>query len=83
MYTYTYINVVSMVKMISVSDEVYEMLTKRKGKASYSEVIKSSLETGKGDISKFFGILKISDVRAKEWKRQIKEARETGWPADR
>lgn len=71
-----------MVRMISVSDEVYEMLTKRKGNFSYSEVIKNSLEEGKGDISKFFGILS-DKKRAREWKREVQEGREGGWPEER
>lgn len=72
-----------MVKVISISDEVYKMLAKIKGSRSFSEVIKSSLESEKkGDITPFFGILK-NKKRAVKWKREVYEAREKGWPKER
>lgn len=72
-----------MVKVISVSDEVYAMLTRFKGSRSFSEVIKNAMEGGKkGDIRQFFGALK-DKKRAVEWKKEIYTAREKGWPEER
>lgn len=72
-----------MVKVISVSDEVYAMLTRFKGFRSFSEVIKSAMEGGKkGGIKQFFGALK-GKKRAAKWKKDIYTAREKGWPEER
>ncbi|HVC58701.1 MAG TPA: antitoxin VapB family protein [Candidatus Acidoferrales bacterium] len=57
-----------MARQISVSDEVYELLTKRKGGRSYSAVIKdmaNQIESPKGDIMRFAGALKGDKQLAK------------------
>lgn len=72
-----------MVKVISISEEVYKMLTRLKGPRSFSEVIKSSIEgEKKGDITRFFGALK-DKKRAERWKKELYSMRENGWPEER
>ncbi len=62
-----------MTKLVSLSNEAYATLLKRKGKKmSFSDVV-MSLSKGKGDIMRFAGVLK--DVDVSEWKRQVAEDR--------
>jgi predicted CopG family antitoxin len=51
---------VNLARQISVSNEVYELLLEKKGKRSFSEVIKESLcgKEEKPDIMVFAGALK-------------------------
>lgn len=69
-----------MARQISVSDEVYGILFKVKGRRSFSEVIKDALEPrGSGrDIMRFAGALK-GDKRLKELKELIEKDRERNY----
>lgn len=67
-----------MVKIISISDDTYRELSKRKVGRSFSETIKDLLqkENVKGDIntvSKFWGTFK--DVDAASLKREVRQGR--------
>ena len=68
-----------MSKLISVSDHVYETLTKLKGEGSYSETIKTlfSQKNNKEKLLSFFGRGGVDDARMKEaeglWKAWSKE----------
>jgi predicted CopG family antitoxin len=55
-----YMERLRMARQISVSNEVYELLSKRKGEKSFSEVIKENLilKEEKKDIMRFAGIMK-------------------------
>ena len=65
-----------MTRQIAISEEAYERLSKLKeNKKSFTKVILELTDKKKSDISDLFGILKISDARAKEWKREIAESR--------
>ncbi|MGI0134901.1 MAG: antitoxin VapB family protein [Candidatus Micrarchaeaceae archaeon] len=69
-----------MARQISVSDEVYRMLYKVKGRRSFSEVIKDAFSSrSKGnDIMRFAGIFNGD----KEWeaiKKQIAKDRESNY----
>jgi len=70
-----------MARQISVSNEVYELLSKRKGKKSFSEVIKESLcqTEKKTDIMKFAGIMKNEREKLKQLKLQIEAEREANY----
>ena len=70
-----------MARQISVSNEVYELLLKRKGKKSFSEVIKESLcPTGeKVDIMTLAGILKDDKQALEQLKQQIAAEREANY----
>lgn len=66
-----------MARQISVSNEVYELLFERKGKKSFSEVIKESIcrEEEKPDIMIFAGALKsekdsLVSLRQKSLKKE-------------
>jgi predicted CopG family antitoxin len=85
--TYLYMHMrihigIIMVKVISVSDEVYTMLVKVKGqKLSFSEVIKASLSKNRGnknDIMDLFGSLK-GEIDAKKWKAELYADRKRSW----
>ncbi len=62
-----------MVKVISLSDDVYRKLKAIKRNMSFSEIIRNSLESEKKkkDITKFCGIWE-----GEEWGRIIKELME-------
>ncbi len=67
-----------MVKVISISDNVYSELEKMKNGASFSKFIESLIEKAKkrGDIAnmeRFIGIL--TGEEAADWKKEIKERR--------
>ena len=70
-----------MARQISVSNEVYELLLKRKGQKSFSQVIKESLCTNskKTDIMKYAGILKDQKKELDQLKKQIEEEREANY----
>ncbi len=69
-----------MARQISVSNEVYELLLKRKGKKSFSEVIKESLCTReKVDIMSLAGILKEDKEELEKLKQQIAAEREANY----
>ncbi|MDG7036711.1 MAG: antitoxin VapB family protein [Nitrososphaerota archaeon] len=73
-----------MVKIISIRDDVYEELSKRKKDRSFSLVIRELLEETKGeisDLSKFRGTLSdeaagikgvVNEGRSREAQRRIK-----------
>jgi predicted CopG family antitoxin len=67
-----------MARQISVSNEVYELLLKRKGKKSFSEVIKENLcpREEKIDIMSLAGILKDDKQALERLKQQIAAERE-------
>jgi predicted CopG family antitoxin len=70
-----------MARQISVSNEVYELLLKRKGKKSFSEVIKESLcpSEEKADIMSLAGILKDDKQALERLKQQIAAEREANY----
>lgn len=78
---YTLCMVMMMARQISVSNEVYELLLKHKGKKSFSEVIKESLCTKKKktDIMRFAGIMKDEKEKLEELKKQIATEREANY----
>ena len=51
------------------------MLLRIKKGRSFTEVIKSTLEENKADISESFGIWKMNDAEAEDLKKRIKENR--------
>lgn len=70
-----------MARQISVSNEVYELLLKRKGKKSFSEVIKENLcpKEEKADIMSLAGILKDDKQALERLKQQIAAEREANY----
>ena len=70
-----------MARQISVSNEVYELLLKRKGKKSFSEVIKENLcpKEEKVDIMNLAGILKDDKQALERLKQQIAAEREANY----
>lgn len=62
-----------MARLITVSDEIYENLSRIKGKRSFSEIIRSLMNKRGGDIMRFAGVLKSMDASA--WKKEISEGR--------
>ena len=70
-----------MARQISVSNEVYELLLKRKGKKSFSEVIKENLcpKEEKVDIMSLAGILKDEKQALDRLKQQIAAEREANY----
>jgi predicted CopG family antitoxin len=72
---------VKLARQISVSNEVYELLLERKGKRSFSEVIKESLcgQEEKPDIMVFAGALKGEKKALEELKTKIAEEREANY----
>ena len=70
-----------MARQISVSNEVYELLLKRKGKKSFSQVIKENLCTKeeKVDIMSFAGILNDDKKKLGQLKSQIAAEREENY----
>jgi predicted CopG family antitoxin len=73
--------VINVARQISVSNEVYELLVKRKGKKSFSEVIKENLcsKKEKVDILSLAGILKDDKVELERLKSQIAAEREKNY----
>ena len=70
-----------MARQISVSNEVYELLLKRKGTKSFSEVIKENLcsTEEKVDIMSLAGILKDDKRALEQLKQQIAAEREANY----
>jgi predicted CopG family antitoxin len=68
-------------RQISVSNEVYELLLKRKGKKSFSEVIKENLcpNGEKQDIMSFAGALKDEKEKLEALKSKISAEREANY----
>jgi predicted CopG family antitoxin len=68
-------------RQISVSNEVYELLLKRKGKKSFSQVIKENLYSHeeKKDIMSFAGILKDEKDQLELLKQKIAAEREANY----
>jgi predicted CopG family antitoxin len=68
-------------RQISVSNEVYELLLEKKGKKSFSEVIKESLcrQEEKTDIMSFAGALKSEKKTLEELKAKIAQEREANY----
>ena len=70
-----------MSRQISVSNEVYELLSKRKGKKSFSQVIKENLcsEQTKVDIMSFAGAMKDDKQKLELLKARITAEREANY----
>ena len=70
-----------MARQISVSNEVYELLIERKGKKSFSQVIKENLcpKEEKVDIMKLAGILKDDKKKLDKLNAQIAAEREANY----
>jgi predicted CopG family antitoxin len=70
-----------MARQISISNEVYELLSKRKGKKSFSQVIKESIcsEDKKIDLMSLAGILKEDKQSLEQLKKQIATEREANY----
>ncbi len=70
-----------MARQISVSNEVYELLLKRKGKKSFSQVIKENLcpKEEKADVMSFAGILKDEKETLELLKSEIAAEREANY----
>ncbi len=70
-----------MARQISVSNEVYELLSRRKGKKSFSQVIKENLcsEEKRSDIMSFAGILKDEKEKLELLKSRIAAEREANY----
>lgn len=68
-------------RQISVSNEVYELLLKRKGDKSFSQVIKENLcqKENKEDIMSLAGILKDDAQALERLKQQIAAERESNY----
>ncbi len=68
-------------RQISVSNEVYELLLKRKGDKSFSQVIKENLcqKENKADILSLAGILKDDAQTLERLKQQIAAEREANY----
>ena len=69
-----------MARQISVSDEVYSMLSRMKDSKSFSETIKQAIgekvETGDTELMKFAGILKNERKKLKMLQQTIAKERE-------
>lgn len=74
-------DVLHLARQISVSNEVYELLSKRKGKKSFSQVIKENLcgEGEKQDIMSFAGIMKDEKQKLDALKSKIAAEREANY----
>ena len=70
-----------MSRQISVSNEVYELLSKRKGKKSFSQVIKENLTLNetKVDIMSFAGVMKDEKNKLELLKSKIDAEREANY----
>jgi len=75
---------VRMARQISVSNEVYDLLSKRKGKKSFSQVIKENLclKEEKRDIMRFAGSMKNERKRLEELNATITAEREANYGRD-
>jgi len=68
-------------RQISVSNEVYALLLEKKGKRSFSEVIKESIcgQEEKADVMSFAGALKNEKQTLEILKAKIAEEREANY----
>jgi len=68
-------------RQISVSNEVYELLIERKGKKSFSEVIKENLcrQEEKPNIMIFAGALKKEKKTLEQLKAKISQERDSNY----
>jgi predicted CopG family antitoxin len=73
-----YVGWLKMSRQISVSNEVYELLSKRKGKKSFSQVIKENLcsKEEQVDIMSFAGVMKGDKQKLELLKSKIAAERE-------
>jgi predicted CopG family antitoxin len=71
-------------RQISVSNEVYELLLKRKGKKSFSQVIKENLcpKEEKKDIMRFAGAMKNERKKLEKLNAEIAAEREVNYGRD-
>jgi predicted CopG family antitoxin len=71
-------------RQISVSNEVYELLSERKGNKSFSQVIKENLcpKEEKKDIMHFAGIMKNDRKKLEELNEKIAAEREVNYGRD-
>jgi predicted CopG family antitoxin len=71
-------------RQISVSNEVYELLLERKGKKSFSQVIKENLcpREEKKDIMRFAGAMKNERKKLEELNALIAAEREANYGRD-
>ena len=78
---YVYRKRFNMARQISVSNEVYELLSKRKGKKSFSQVIKENLYSleEKKDIMSFAGVMKNEKDKLELLKSKIAAEREANY----
>jgi len=76
-----YMGRLNMARQISVSNEVYELLSKRKGKKSFSQVIKENLCSleEKKDIMRFAGVMKSERDKLEILKSKIAAEREANY----
>lgn len=63
-----------MTKTISISDDVYELLVKIKGKRSFSEVIRDLIKKESNYDVLLIGFRTRDEMEIEELKREIKEA---------
>lgn len=71
---------VMLARQISVSNEVYELLLEKKGKRSFSEVIRESIcSKEKPEIMSFAGALKSEKKTLEELKARIAQEREANY----
>ena len=70
-----------MTRQISISNEVYEMLLERKGKKSFSQVIKENLcpKEKRVEIMRLAGILKDDKEELERLKKQIEAERDASY----
>ncbi len=77
------------VRVISISDEVYEELSMVKDGKSFTQVIKALLKGGAGtagrrgdvaNLERFFGVLNKKDAGA--WKKEVAEGRRRSPPRE-
>jgi predicted CopG family antitoxin len=67
-----------MAKLIAISEEVYDRLSRLKGKEkakSFTAVISELLRQREDDIEDLFGAWKMNDKEASELKRKLREER--------
>ena len=65
-----------MTRQIAISEEAYERLSRLKeGKKSFTKVILELTEKKSKDISDLFGAWKMSEAKAQQMKKSIKESR--------
>jgi predicted CopG family antitoxin len=76
-----YVGRIRVARQISVSNEVYELLSKRKGKKSFSQVIKENLysDEEKVDIMSFAGVMKSEKHKLELLKSKIAAEREANY----